>query len=121
MTDEPAARIAFLARHPSTLRLLESALAEDVGRGDVTSATAFPAGLTATAVVSTEEACVVAGLFLAPLAYELVDPSLGVEVLLGEGAMAGVETPALRIVGNAASILAGERVVLNVLQHLCGV
>jgi nicotinate-nucleotide pyrophosphorylase (carboxylating) len=72
-------------------------------------------------VISTEEPCVVAGLFLAPLAFRMLDPGLGVEVLLHEGATAGVETPVVRIAGAAAAILAGERVVLNLLQHLSGV
>jgi nicotinate-nucleotide pyrophosphorylase (carboxylating) len=113
--------ITALAQHPSTHALLATALAEDIGRGDVTSAASLPSGLRATATISTEEPCVVAGLFLAPLAYALVDPSLAVEVLLAEGARGGIETPALRITGPAAGILAGERVVLNLLQHLAGV
>ena len=121
MSEDDAARVAVLARHPSTRRLLRSALAEDVGRGDVTTAAALPARLRATAIVSTEAPCVVAGLFLAPLAYRMVDPSLQVDVLLAEGSPAGVETPTVRIAGSAAAILAGERVVLNVLQHLSGV
>ena len=115
------ARIAALAQHPSTRQLLATALAEDIGRGDVTSAAALPPGLRATATISTEEPCIVAGLFLAPLAYQLVDPTSMVELLLTDGASAGVETPAVRITGSAAAILAGERVVLNLLQHLCGV
>ena len=110
-----------LARHPSTRRLLTTALGEDIGRGDVTSAAALPPGLRARATISTEEPCIVAGLFLAPLAYQQVDPALAVEVLLAEGATAGVEAPAVRITGPAAAILAGERVVLNLLQHLSGV
>ena len=115
------ARIAALAQHPSTRQLLATALAEDIGRGDVTSAAALPPGLRATATISTEEPCIVAGLFLAPLAYQLVDPTSMVELLLTDGASAGVETPAVRITGSAAAILAGERVVLNLLQHLSGV
>jgi len=68
MTAERAARVAVAARHPSTERLVAAALAEDVGRGDVTSAAALPPGLRATATITTEEPCTVAGLFLAPLA-----------------------------------------------------
>jgi len=121
MTAERAARVAVVARHPSTERLVAAALAEDVGRGDVTSAAALPPGLRATATITTEEPCTVAGLFLAPLAYRLVDPSLTVEVLAEDGATGGVETPVIRIAGAAAAILTGERVVLNLLQHLSGV
>ena len=121
MPDDHAARVAVLAHHPSTRQLVAIALDEDIGRGDVTSAAALPPGLRATATISTEEPCIVAGLFLAPLAYQLVDPTVAVAVLLADGATAGVETPAVRITGSAAAILAGERVVLNLLQHLAGV
>lgn len=124
MTRDPeiAARVTALARHPSTHRLVATALAEDIGRGDVTTAAALPPGLRATATITTEEPCVVAGLFLAPIAYARVDPTLQVEVLVDDGAAAGdVETPVVRIAGAAAGILAGERVVLNLLQHLSGV
>jgi len=121
MADAHADRVAALAEHPSIRRLLATALEEDIGRGDVTSAAALPPGLRATATISTEEPCVVAGLFLAPLAFRLVDPRLAVEVVLSEGAQGGVETPAVTITGSAAAILAGERVVLNLLQHLAGV
>ncbi|MEO6026507.1 MAG: carboxylating nicotinate-nucleotide diphosphorylase [Candidatus Binatia bacterium] len=121
MADAHADRVAALAEHPSIRRLVAAALEEDIGRGDVTSAAALPPGLQATAIISTEEPCVVAGLFLAPLAFRLVDPSLAVDVVLSEGAQGGVETPAVTIAGSAAAILAGERVVLNLLQHLAGV
>lgn len=121
MDEEIAARVAVLARHPSTLRLVEAALAEDIGRGDVTTTAALPPGLRATATITTEEPCVVAGLFLAPIAYGLVDPALQVAVLAEDGAAGDVETPVVRIEGRAAGILAGERVVLNLLQHLSGV
>jgi nicotinate-nucleotide pyrophosphorylase (carboxylating) len=56
-----------------------------------------------------------------PLAYRLVDPTLTVELLSAEGAAGGVETPVARLPGAAAAILTGERVVLNLLQHLSGV
>lgn len=120
MTPESGAGVD-LARHPDVERLVRAALAEDIGGGDVTSAAALPAGLRGTAIISTEVPCVVAGLFLAPLAYGLVDPALTVTVLIADGAAAGVETPIVRVAGAAASILAGERVVLNLLQHLAGV
>ncbi len=121
VTAPTADRLTVLAHHPSTRRLVAAALAEDIGRGDVTSAAALPPGLRATATITTEEPCIVAGLFLAPIAYRLVDPALVVDVLVEDGAAGAVETPVVRIAGAAAAILAGERVVLNLLQHLSGV
>jgi len=121
VADRHAAQVAALARHPSTHRLVAAALEEDIGRGDVTTRAALPPDLQAAATITTEAPCVTAGLFLAPLAYRLVDPTLTVEVLAEEGAAGGLETPVVRIAGAAAAILAGERVVLNLLQHLTGV
>ncbi len=121
MADELDPRVAALAEHPDVERLLRAALAEDLGRGDVTTAAALPPALAATATVSAEERCVVAGVFLAPAVYRLVDPSLRVEVLVADGATVEVDTPVVRIAGEAAAILAGERVVLNLVQHLSGV
>lgn len=121
MNDDRSARVTALAQHPSTHRLVAAALDEDVGRGDVTTAAALPRGLRASATITTEEPCVVAGLFLAPMAYRLVDPALAVELLAEDGATGDVESPVVRITGAAAGILAGERVVLNLLQHLSGV
>jgi nicotinate-nucleotide pyrophosphorylase (carboxylating) len=119
--DAAADRIATLASHPAVHRLVATALEEDIGRGDVTSAAALPPGLRGAATISTEEPCVVAGLFLAPLAFRMVDPTLQVDVLVADGTRGGIETPVVRIAGAAAAILAGERVVLNLLQHLAGV
>ena len=119
--DQVAARVAVLAHHPSTARLIRAALDEDLGRGDVTSMATLPPGLQGTATISSEEPCVVAGSFLAALVYREIDPGLRVETLLAEGERAGVETPVARVRGSAAAVLAGERVVLNLLQHLSGV
>jgi nicotinate-nucleotide pyrophosphorylase (carboxylating) len=110
-----------LARHPAVRRLVATALEEDLGRGDVTTEAALPAGLAATATVEAQEPCVVAGLFLAPLVWGRLDPALVVEQLEDEGAAAGRGTRLVRVRGRAAPILAGERVLLNLLQHCCGV
>jgi nicotinate-nucleotide pyrophosphorylase (carboxylating) len=110
-----------LAHHPAVRRLVEIALAEDIGRGDVTTASALPPGLGASAAVVAQEPCVVAGSFLAPLVYGAVDPALAVECLAADGTAIASGAAVARVRGRAAPILAGERVLLNLLQHLCGV
>ena len=110
-----------VARDPAVRRLVEAALAEDVGRGDVTTAAALPADLCAVARVEAQEPCVLAGGFLAELVYATLDGALAVECLLDDGtALADGQTVA-RVRGRAAPILAGERVLLNLLQHLSGI
>ncbi len=111
-----------LARHPAVRRLVAMALAEDVGRGDLTTRAALDPELAATAIVEAQEPCVVAGVFLAPLVWGRLDPGLAVEPpLVAEGAAAARGAALVCVRGRAAPILAGERVLLNLLQHLCGV
>jgi nicotinate-nucleotide pyrophosphorylase (carboxylating) len=110
-----------LAQHPAVRRLVASAVEEDLGRGDVTSTAALPAGLEATAVVLAEERCVLAGLGLLPLVWDVIDRRVVVEALVAEGSAAEPGTPVARIAGRAEAILAGERVALNFIQHLSGV
>jgi nicotinate-nucleotide pyrophosphorylase (carboxylating) len=110
-----------VARHPAVRRLVLAALEEDIGRGDVTTAAALPPELRARARILAEERCVVAGLFLAPIVYGALDPGLATDCLAAEGATVAPGTALVRVEGPAAPILAGERVLLNLLQRLCGV
>lgn len=110
-----------LARHPAVRRLVETALEEDIGRGDVTTRAALAPDLGASARVVAQAPCTIAGVFLAPLVYGALDPALRVECLVEEGAAVAAEQAVVRVSGRAAPILAGERVLLNLLQHLAGV
>jgi nicotinate-nucleotide pyrophosphorylase (carboxylating) len=110
-----------LERHPAVRRAVRTALAEDVGRGDVTTAAALPPSLRARARILAEEPCVVAGLYVAPIAFAALDPTLVVERAVADGAAVGPGTVVLRVAGAAGPILAGERVVLNFLQRLSGI
>ncbi len=94
---------------------------EDVGRGDVTTRVALEPGLQGSAVMLAEADCVVAGVFLVSLAYECCDPRLDVEVLVSDGAAVAPGTAVARMRGPVASVLTGERVALNFVQHLSGV
>ncbi len=99
---------------------VETALAEDLGWGDVTSDTLVPAGLEASAVMVARQAGVVAGLEVAREVFLAVDASLDVELLARDGATVEAGAALLRVSGRARSILAGERVALNFVQRLSG-
>lgn len=108
--------------HPSTLELVRRALAEDVGRGDVTTAVTIPAGAHGRAALVTRENCVVAGLPLLAVVLgelSLVGP-LTVVARVGEGAAVAAGTVLAEIHGELAPLLTGERVLLNLVQSLCG-
>ena len=62
--------------------VVHRALAEDVGRGDVTTEATISEGRTASARIVTREAGVVAGLPLAGMAFRLLDPMIALEMLV---------------------------------------
>jgi nicotinate-nucleotide pyrophosphorylase (carboxylating) len=97
------------------------ALAEDVGRGDVTTQATVPADARATATITQKAPGVVFGLDVAEEAFRQADQTLKLERLAVEGAWHEPGTPILRIRGHAAGILNAERTALNFLQRLSGV
>ncbi|MAE95058.1 MAG: nicotinate-nucleotide diphosphorylase (carboxylating) [Deltaproteobacteria bacterium] len=101
--------------------LVELALAEDLGTGDVTSAAVLPADLEIAVVVEAREPLVVCGLRVAEAVFLAVDPELQVEPLAAEGGRADAGQPLIEVRGSARSALAAERTVLNFLGRLCGV
>lgn len=96
------------------------ALAEDLGVGDLTTAAVVPAGALAVARIEQRAAGVLSGLDAAREVFAQTGPELRFEALAREGAWREPGDVAV-IEGDAAAILAGERVALNLLGHLSGV
>jgi nicotinate-nucleotide pyrophosphorylase (carboxylating) len=104
------------------LRLIEAALAEDVGPGDFTTLWTVPAGRRADAYILCKAASgVVAGLDVAAEVFRRVDPALEVVPLADDGGEVMCDDLVMRVSGSAASILTAERTALNFLQQLSGV
>jgi nicotinate-nucleotide pyrophosphorylase (carboxylating) len=100
--------------------LIDRALAEDVGEGDLTTAAVLPEGARARARIDQKAPGVVAGLEVAERVFERLDPELRFERLVAEGEWRE-GGPVAEIEGAAAPILTGERVALNFLGRLSGV
>jgi nicotinate-nucleotide pyrophosphorylase (carboxylating) len=102
-------------------RLIDLALEEDIGSGDVTTQALIPPDLMGEAHIRAKQPLVVAGLPVAARVFYKVDSSLVFEPQAGEGQ----EVPAGQVLavltGPAAPILTGERVALNFLTHLSGI
>ena len=97
-------------------------LAEDLGEGgDITSAAVIPADARFGGVMRTREPIVVAGLPLAEAFFRALDPEVGIERLVEDGARAGAGDVLLRLRGRARALLTAERSALNILQHLSGI
>jgi nicotinate-nucleotide pyrophosphorylase (carboxylating) len=100
--------------------VIDTALAEDIGEGDLTSGAVVPEGAQAKARISQKAPGVIAGLRTAQAVFERVDPDFEFEMHCPEGKWREAGAVA-EISGSAASILTAERVALNFLGHLSGV
>jgi nicotinate-nucleotide pyrophosphorylase (carboxylating) len=98
---------------------LKQLLAEDVGRGDVTSAAVVPAELTVEAVVLAKEAGVAAGIEEVEILAESLGLNVKTEVSDGEKIRNGQII--LKLSGNARIILSAERTILNLLSRMSGI
>ncbi len=101
--------------------LIDLALAEDIGSGDVTSRYFIPEDRQACAFVAVRKDGVVSGVELAARVFGNVDPELEVEVLIADGSRVAAGALLIRVTGSARSILTAERTALNFLQRLSGV
>ena len=102
------------------LELIDRALAEDLGDGDLTTAAVVAPGAGARARIAQKAPGVVAGLQVAETVFQRVDPELRWHVHAQEGEWRDGGLLA-EVAGAAASILAAERVALNFLGRLSGV
>jgi nicotinate-nucleotide pyrophosphorylase (carboxylating) len=100
--------------------VIERALAEDLGEGDLTTAAVVGEGARARARIEQRASGVPAGLRVAEAVFQRVDPGLRwrAHAVDGEWREPGLLA---EIVGDAAAILRGERVALNFLGRLSGI
>jgi nicotinate-nucleotide pyrophosphorylase (carboxylating) len=102
------------------LDLIDRALAEDLGDGDLTTRAVVPEGTRARARIVQKQPGVPAGLAVTQAVFERVDAALRWTGLASEGEWRE-GGPLAQVEGDAASILAAERVALNFLGRLSGV
>ena len=101
--------------------LIFHALAEDLGQGDLTTRVTLPGAMQAKGTFNSKQRLVVAGLPIARKVFEILDPSLEWMSGVEDGIEVEPRTALASIQGTAGSLLAGERVALNFLQHLSGI
>lgn len=105
----------------STDLLIDLAIAEDIGGGDVTTRYFIPEDRQASAWVVARKDGVVSGGEIAAQVFRKVDPELLVQILTSDGTHVVAGSQLIRIQGSARSILTAERTALNFLQHLSGI
>jgi nicotinate-nucleotide pyrophosphorylase (carboxylating) len=100
--------------------LVDRALDEDLGSGDVTSEATVPPGARAVATIRQKAPGVIYGLDVAELTFRTVEPDVRVSRLTQEGEWRE-QGPVLTVSGSARGLLAAERTALNFLGRLSGV
>ncbi|ACY18508.1 carboxylating nicotinate-nucleotide diphosphorylase [Haliangium ochraceum] len=118
----PVAGPRGLACLPAVGRLIELALDEDLGRGDVTTESVIELadGALDGAIVAREQ-LVVCGLDIAAAVFHRVDAAIELRPLAADGDLAEPGQRVLGLRGPAGSVLRAERTALNFLQRLSGV
>jgi nicotinate-nucleotide pyrophosphorylase (carboxylating) len=106
---------------PRTEHLIDLALEEDAGLGDVTSRAIFPARHRSRAVIAAKQDLVLCGVEVAARVFSRLDASLKVRLLARDGDRLKRGAKVLQVDGATASILTAERTALNFLQRLSGI
>ncbi len=101
--------------------LIGSALDEDIGSGDITTACTVPQTAVGKAFIVAKEPLVLAGIAVAKRVFLTVNSDLELALLLEDGSRAMPGERLLEVTGNLAAILMAERTALNFLQRLSGI
>lgn len=102
-------------------QIIDLALAEDLGKGDVTTNSLIPDEKIGVASILAKEEGILAGVEIAEEVFRQVDTKLKIKVWLKDGAKVGSGDMIAVVEGRIASILKAERTALNFLQRLSGI
>jgi nicotinate-nucleotide pyrophosphorylase (carboxylating) len=102
-------------------KLIEDALFEDIGPGDITSEAVIPEEASATAEIIAKQDLVLAGALIAREVFRKIDAWVQFTPLAHEGGRVQSGSIIAQVQGRTRMLLAGERVALNLMQHLSGI
>ncbi|RJQ67359.1 MAG: carboxylating nicotinate-nucleotide diphosphorylase [Desulfobacteraceae bacterium] len=102
-------------------RLIDLALEEDIGSGDITTDHLVPPQAQARAVIVAKEELIVAGLDVARRVFERLDPRIVFQPHFCDGDSIPNGAVVVSLQGRLAGLLTAERTALNFLQHLSGI
>ena len=101
--------------------IIDRALAEDLGWGDVTTEALIPGDQRGSGSIVVKGKGVLAGVDIAAKVFHSVDPESKVDISLGDGSKVKAGDVVAKVEGRFASVLKAERVALNFLQRLSGI
>jgi nicotinate-nucleotide pyrophosphorylase (carboxylating) len=102
-------------------RIIENALLEDIHTGDITTMAVLPEKRNARAILLAKEPLVLAGVIVAARVFHILDPETVVATHFSDGDSLAKGDIIADINGDAAILLQGERVALNLLQRMSGI
>lgn len=103
------------------IRLIDLAIDEDLGTGDLTSNAVFDDGQNGRAIIEARQQLVCSGLDVTREVFERIKPGINFNSLKAEGQDVGAGDMLAELEGPIKALLAGERTALNFLQRTCGV
>ena len=101
--------------------LIDRALAEDIGLGDLTTDSIVPDDIAAVAYIKAKQPGIVAGLSVARAVFKRLDADLQFSPRVADGARINLGEVLAHLNGRARTVLTGERLALNFLQRLSGI
>lgn len=105
----------------SVKHLIEIALKEDIGSGDITTQSLIDPQLEGSGVIIAKEPLVIAGLDLATQIFQQLDSQAILKTDYHDGDTISPGTIVSKVKGKLCALLTGERTALNFLQHLSGI
>jgi len=106
---------------PEILSSVEHALAEDIRTGDVTTNSIIPAQATLAGQIISKQSGIVAGLFIAQAAFQMLDQRVSLTSRVNDGERIEADRVLAEVKGTARAILSAERTVLNFLGRTSGI
>jgi len=103
------------------IQLIEQAIAEDLGDGDHTSMATIPEDARGKMKLLVKEDGIIAGVEIAKLVFQKIDPEISMEVLISDGAPIHKGDIVFYVSGRCRSMLIAERTMLNYLQRMSGI
>ena len=100
---------------------LRSWLEEDIGSGDITTLAIVGPEMETTGIIHAKDTGVLAGVEVARRVFEILEPRILFNAKLEDGAQLTPGTIIAAVHGSARAVLTGERLALNLLQHMSGV
>jgi len=106
---------------PQVDKLIDLAIAEDIGSGDITTDSLVPSDLAGKAVILAKEPLVLAGLETARQVFARFDGQTVFETTKADGDQVETNETFINLEGRLAALLKAERIALNFLQRLSGI